>query len=298
MIFSPWCVYFDISFLRSIQKLFLGLFWIFVVARASSCCLYDPPALAPDVGQYYVMVLVLVLLLPHINIHDQQPRFLNSWPVLIALHDTLYTAMISVPLLWNGPPEMVAWLYHVLILLILNYLSVLLYTFSFMGVLLQLLYTYASPIIVIPSLIKVFFKVSSLCLLDWYKALPITPMFWSMILILPSPFPPLSPWPQSLQQFSFGFVSVFLAYLSNLVQEAASRYQGPWAPSTIPGSVSFRVVRDVVFSISTIMTFRFSASVDSDLLAHLSFLMVSLNSWVSDNVACFTFDVLVWPVVI
>ena len=70
-----------------------------MIARAYSCCLYAPPELQLDVGQYEVMIIVLVWLFPRISIHDQRPRLLNSRPVPIALHGTLSNIMISVPLL-------------------------------------------------------------------------------------------------------------------------------------------------------------------------------------------------------
>ena len=166
----------------------------------SACC-----------GQYAVMILVLVLFPPRSNIHDQHPRFLNSWPVLIALHDTSSTVMIAVPPLLNHPPEMVTLLYPVLILLILNHPSFLLYILSFMGILLQWLFTSVSHIIDIPSSIIIFFKVSSVCWIDWYDAFPIPPMFWNIILILSYLSPPLSWWPQSPQRFLLGFVNVYFS---------------------------------------------------------------------------------------
>ena len=82
---------------------------------------------------------------------------MNSLPVPIALHYTMSTAMISVPPLRNGPPEMVTLLYPVPILLVFNYLSILLYILSLMGMLLQFLFTSAITIIAIPSFITVFF---------------------------------------------------------------------------------------------------------------------------------------------
>ena len=129
-----------------------------MVARASNCWMYAPPALEFSMFQYDVVILVLILLFHRINIHDQRHRLLNSWTIPINLHDTLSTAMIAVPMLWNGPLEIVTLWYPVLILLVLNHLSILLYIFSFMGILLQLMLTYASPIIAIPSFIIVFFK--------------------------------------------------------------------------------------------------------------------------------------------
>ena len=61
-----------------------------------------------------------------------------------------------------------------------------------MGILLQLLSTSAIPTIDIPSLIMIFFEVSNLCWLFRSYALPIPPMFCSMILILSFLFPSLS----------------------------------------------------------------------------------------------------------
>ena len=180
-----------------------------MIARASSCWLYAPPALALAVGQYAVMIMVFAIFYPCGRIHDQRNRFLNYWPVPIALHDNLSTSMIAAPPLWNDPPEMVTRLYPVIFLIFLNHLSVLLYIFSFMGILLQLMFTSAIPLIDFPSFIIVFFKVSSLCWLDKSDALPIPLMFWNMILILTSLSPPLSWQPQSPRQFLLGYVSVF-----------------------------------------------------------------------------------------
>ena len=54
----------------------------------------------------------------------------------------------------------------------------------------------------------------------------------------------------------------------------------------------------IVFSISSIRTFRVTASVSADALAYLSFLRVALNYWVSDDMACFTFEALVCHVAV
>ena len=89
-----------------------------------------------------------------------------------------------------------------------------------------------------------------------------------------------------------------IEYLSDVFQEATGRYQGPWATSPVPGSVSFLVIRAIVFSISHILNFRVSASANDDSLYYLSFLRVALNSWVSNYVACFNFNALVWPVAV
>ena len=147
-------------------------------------------------------------------------------------------------------------------------------------------------------MIIVFFAVSILCWLDLYDALPNTPMFRNMFLILPSLPPPLSWWPQSLLRFLLVFLSVLLTYLSDVVQEAVGRAQGPWALSPVPGYVSFWVIRAIVFSISDILNVRFSTSDNAYALASLYFLRVALNSWVSNDIACFTFDALVWPVAV
>ena len=46
-----------------------------------------------------------------------------------------------------------------------------------MGILLQFMVTYVIPIISIPSLIIIYFKVSILCWIDWSDALAIPFMF-------------------------------------------------------------------------------------------------------------------------
>ena len=56
----------------------------------------------------------------------------------------------------------------------------------------QLLFTSAIIIIAIPSLTMIFLKVSNFCWLGSSDALPITPMFWNMILIFTFLFPPIS----------------------------------------------------------------------------------------------------------
>ena len=267
-------------------------------AGASIFWLCAPPALAITVGKYLVMIIVLALLSPCGIIHDQQPRFLNSLLVTVTLNDISSTAMIAVPQLWNVPSEMLTRLYPVLILLVFNHTSVLFYIFSFIGILLQLFFTSAIPIIAIPSLIIVFSKVSNLCWIGWSDVLPIPPMFWNMVLILPSLFPLLSWWTQSLWQFLLGFQVWFSAYLSEVVQEDAGRAQGPWAPSPVPGSVSFWVITVIVLSISVILDFRVSASASSDALGSLSLLRVAFNYWVSNDISCFAFDALVWPVLV
>ena len=205
---SPWCIHFEISVLRSIKNWVLGSFWIFMIVRDYNCWLYAPPALELATGDYAVRILVLTLFFPHSSIHDHQIRFLNSWPVAITLHDTSSSTMISVPPLWNGPSEILTLLYPVLILLVLNHLSVLLDILSFMGILPKLLFTSSSLMIAIPSLIMVSFKISYFCWLGWSNAFPTPPMFWNMIVILPSLFSPLSWWPQSPWRFLLVFVSV------------------------------------------------------------------------------------------
>ena len=69
----------------------------------------------------------------------------------------------------------------------------------------------------------------------------------------------------------------FLEYLSDIVQEATGRSQGPWATSPVLGSVIFLVKRDISFSISDIIKFRFFASVNADALAFFSLLRMELN---------------------
>ena len=134
----PWGWFFplDVSILISLywdlSKFSYWVFLISIVARAYNCLMYAHPALALSAGQYEVMILVLVLFPSRSNIHDQRTRFLNSWTFPIALYDTLSTAMIAMPPLWNGLPDMVTLLYILLILIIFNHLSVLLNIFSFM----------------------------------------------------------------------------------------------------------------------------------------------------------------------
>ena len=129
----------------------------FMIASASNCWMYDPPALALSVGQYVVTIMVLTLFFPCSSIYEQQPRLLNSWPAAITLHDNSSSAMISVPPFWNGPSEMVTRLYPGLILLVLNHPSVLFYIFSFMEILIQLLFNSEIHMIDIDSLMIVFF---------------------------------------------------------------------------------------------------------------------------------------------
>ena len=86
-----------------------------------------------------------------------------------------------------------------------------------------------------------------------------------------------------------------LACLSDVAQEDVGISQGPWAPSPVPGSVSFLVINSIVFSISAILNFRVSASASADALDYFSFLRVEFNSWISNDVSCFIFDALVWP---
>ena len=103
IICSPWCIHFEISVLRSIQNWVLGSFWIPVIAEASNCWLYAPPAIVITIGKCAVMILVLILFFYCSSIHYQRPRFLNSWPFKINMHDTSSTTMISVSPLLNGP---------------------------------------------------------------------------------------------------------------------------------------------------------------------------------------------------
>ena len=153
-------------------------------------------------------LFVLTFFFPRNSIHDQQLRFLNSWPVAITLHDTSSSAILAMPPLWNGISEAVTQLYPVLTFFVWNQPSVLLNIFPLMGILLQSLFTLASLIIAIPQLIMVFFKVSNLCCIGWYDALTVPPMFWNMILMLLYLSLPLSWWNQSRQQSLLGFVSL------------------------------------------------------------------------------------------
>ena len=121
-------------------------------------------------------------------------------------------------------------------------------------------------------------------------------MIWNMILILPSVFPSKLVTPITTTILTGICKCVFLAYLSDVFQEAAGGSQGPWSPSPVTGSVSFLVIRVILFS--TILNFRVSASSNADALDSLSFLRVALNYWVSNDVSFFTLDALVWPVVI
>ena len=88
--FSPRCIHFDISKFRSIQNWVLRSFWILIIVMASNCCLYAPIAIAITIGKYVVIIMVLAFFSPHRSIHEQQPRFLNSLPVAVALHDTSF----------------------------------------------------------------------------------------------------------------------------------------------------------------------------------------------------------------
>ena len=153
--------------------------------RAYNCWLHSPPALSLAVGQYAVTIMVRKLFFPRSSVNHQRPRVRNYWPITIDLNDTSSIAMVSVPPLWNGPSELATLLFPVLTLLFKNHPSVLLYILSFMEILIQLLFTSASPTIDITSLVMIFFKVSNLCWLGWSDLLPILPMFWKMIIFLP-----------------------------------------------------------------------------------------------------------------
>ena len=83
--------------LRSIQNWVLGSFLIYMIVKAYKCWLYATPAIALTVGQYVMMILVFKFFFPCISIYDQRPRFLNSLPVSIALHDTSSIDMMDVP---------------------------------------------------------------------------------------------------------------------------------------------------------------------------------------------------------
>ena len=89
-----------------------------------------------------------------------------------------------------------------------------------------------------------------------------------------------------------------MVYLYDVVQEDAGRDQGPWTPSPVPGSEIFLVIRDIVFSISAILTCRVTNSASAAALDYISFLSVALSFWVINDVACFTFDDLVCPVAV
>ena len=55
----------------------------------------------------------------------------------------------------------------------------------------------------------------------------------------------------------------------------------------------FCVIRAIIFSIYAIMTFKVTAFASADAFDSISFLKDAFNSWVSNDVACFNFDVLV-----
>ena len=94
IIYSPWCIHFEISLLIFIKNWVLGSFWILMITRDSSSWIYDPLAISITVDKYVVMIMVLIFFFPCSNIHDQQCRLLNYQPIVIALHDTFSTAMI------------------------------------------------------------------------------------------------------------------------------------------------------------------------------------------------------------
>ena len=85
--------------------------------------------------------------------------------------------MMAVTTLFNVTSEVVTMLYPVLTPLFLNYPPIILYIFSLMGILLQLMFTSEIPTVTIPSLIMIFLKVSHLCWLVLSDALPIPFMF-------------------------------------------------------------------------------------------------------------------------
>ena len=115
IIYSPWCIHFEISVLIYIYWV-LESFWIFVIAEDFYCWMYDPPEIELTVGQYAVIILIIKLCFPRSSTHEQRPILLNSRPVVITLHDTSSTTIMAVPPLWNYPSEMVTRLYLVLIL--------------------------------------------------------------------------------------------------------------------------------------------------------------------------------------
>ena len=57
-------------------------------------------------------------------------------------------------------------------------------------------------------------------------------------------------------------------------------------------------MRAIILSISAIKNFRVYSSDNADALAYIYFLSVALNSSMSYDVTCFTFDALVWHVVV
>ena len=71
------------------------------------------------------------------------------------------------------------------------------------------------------------------------------------------------------------------------------RSQGPWAPSLVPGYLSFLVIRGIVFAIYFIITFKISASASADALYSISLLGVALNSWLRIDIVYLIFDALV-----
>ena len=147
--------------MRSIQNWVLGSFWIFMIVRAHIFWLYAPPELALTIGQCAWMIVVLILFFPRNITHDQWPRFWNYFPIVISQHNTPYTIMAAIPLLWNCPSEVVTRLDPVLILLILNHPYAQLYLFYCIRISLKLLFNSASPTVSIHSLIMIFFKVSN-----------------------------------------------------------------------------------------------------------------------------------------
>ena len=66
----------------------------------------------------------------------------------------------------------------------------------------------------------------------------------------------------------------------------------------VPGSLTFLVNRAIVFSISAIINAKDKDSARAVVLDYLYFLMVALNSWVSNYVECFDFEAIVCPVVV
>ena len=85
IICSHWCIHFKISVLRSILNSVLGSFWTLIIVRVNNFWMYAPPALVITLGQYAVMIMVSTLLFFQRCIHDEQPRFLNSLTITIAL---------------------------------------------------------------------------------------------------------------------------------------------------------------------------------------------------------------------
>ena len=62
------------------------------------------------------------------------------------------------------------------------------------------------------------------------------------------------------------------------------------------GYVTILVITAIIFCMYAIWTFKVTVSASTSALAYIYFLRVALNSWEINDVACFTFEVLVCPV--